>query len=92
MSEAVMMALAMKGMNRQEAHDLIRQLAIKSEVEKQPLRETLLESDVIQRILRKKEIDEALDPRNYLGTAIEQVDLVIQKTRHERKARRQSDN
>lgn len=92
MSEAVMMALAMKGMNRQEAHELIRQLAIKSEVEKQPLRETLLESDVIQRILRKKEIDEALDPRNYLGTAIEQVDLVIQKTRHERKARRQSDN
>ncbi len=92
MSEAVMMALAMKGMNRQEAHELIRQLAIKSEVEKQPLREALLESDVIQRILSEKEIDEALDPRNYLGTAIEQVDLVIQKTRHERKARRQSDN
>jgi adenylosuccinate lyase len=88
MSEAVMIALAMKGMNRQEAHELIRQLAIKSEVEKQPLKDTLLKNDVVQRILSEKEIDEALDPRNYLGTAIEQVDLVIQKTKQERKARR----
>jgi len=88
MSEAVMMALAIKGMNRQEAHELIRQLAIKSEVEKQPLREALLKNDAVRRILSEKEIDEALDPRNYLGTAIEQVDLVIQRTKQERKAGR----
>ena len=32
MSEAVMMALAKKGMNRQEAHELMRKLTLKSEL------------------------------------------------------------
>jgi len=88
MSEAVMMALTRKGMDRQEAHELVRQLAIKSEVQKQPIRDILLRNDSVQRMLSEKEVDEALDPRNYLGTAIEQVDLVVQKTKRERKVRR----
>jgi len=88
MSEAVMMALTRKGMDRQEAHELVRQLAIKSEVEKQPIRDILLRNESVQRMLSEKEVDEALDPRNYLGTAIEQVDLVVQKTKRERKVRR----
>ena len=88
MSEAVMMALTRKGMDRQEAHELVRQLAIKSEVQKQPIRDILLRNESVQRMLSEKEVDEALDPRNYLGTAIEQVDLVVQKTKRERKVRR----
>jgi len=87
MSEAVMMALTRKGMDRQEAHELIRQLAIESEVEKQLFKETLMKNDAVQRILSEKEIGEALDPRNYLGTAIKQVDLAVRKTKRERKAR-----
>ncbi len=85
MSEAVMMALTRKGMDRQKAHELIRRLAIKSEVEKQLFRETLLKNDAVQRTLSEREIDEVLDPRNYLGTAIEQVDLAVQKTKQEKK-------
>ncbi len=85
MSEAVMMALTRKGMDRQKAHELIRQLAIKSEVEKQAFRETLLKNDAVHRMLSEKEIDEALDPRNYLGTAIKQIDLAVKKTKQERK-------
>jgi adenylosuccinate lyase len=92
MSEAVMMALTRKGMDRQKAHELVRQLAIESEVEKQPIKEALLKNNAVQRILSEKELDEALDPRNYLGTAIEQVDLVVQKTKRERKVRRQTEN
>lgn len=87
MSEAVMMALTRKGMDRQKAHELIRRLAIKSEVEKRSFKETLLKNDAVQRMLSKKEIDEALDPQNYLGTAIKQVDLAVQKTKQERKVR-----
>jgi len=87
MSEAVMMALTRKGMDRQKAHELIRQLAIKNEVEKQPFKETLLKNDTVQRMLSEKEVDKALDPRNYLGTAIKQVDLAVKKTKQERKAR-----
>ena len=87
MSEAVMLTLTWKGMDRQRAHELIRGLTIKSEVEKLPFREVLLKNDLVKRILSKKEIDEALDPRNYLGTAVEQVELAIKKTKQEREAR-----
>jgi len=87
MSESVMLALARKGMNRQKAHAFIRGLAIKSDVEKRPFKDTLVENSTVQKMLSGKEIDEALDPRNYLGTAIKQVELVIKKTKQERRAR-----
>jgi len=87
MSEAVMIALAEKGMNRQEAHELLRKLTIKSEVEKRHFRQVLIENRAITERLSKKEIDEALDPRNYLGTALKQVENIARKTGKERQAR-----
>jgi adenylosuccinate lyase len=74
MSEAVMMALARKGVNRQEAHEMLRKLTIKSELEKRHFKEILLEDKFVRSKLSKKEIDEALNPKNYLGTAIEQAE------------------
>jgi adenylosuccinate lyase len=91
MSEAVMTALVKKGMNRQEAHELLRVLTIKSETEKQPFKNTLIENSTIRKRLTKDGIARALNPHYYLGTALTQVDLVIQKTRQERKARGLSD-
>jgi len=87
MSEAVMLALARKGIDRQNAHELIRGLTIKSEAEKQMFREALLRDVTIRETLSEKEIDEALDPKNYLGTALAQIELAIKRTRQERKAR-----
>jgi adenylosuccinate lyase len=83
MSEAVMMTLAKKGMNRQEAHELLRKLTIKSEMEKRHFREILLEDNVVREKLSEKEIDYALNPRNYLGTAKKQVELMVKKTMEE---------
>jgi adenylosuccinate lyase len=74
MSEAVMMALTRKGVNRQEAHELLRKLTIKSELEKRHFKEILLEDKFVRGKLSEKEIDEALNPKNYLGTAIEQAE------------------
>ncbi|MBS7624284.1 adenylosuccinate lyase [Candidatus Bathyarchaeota archaeon] len=87
LSEAVMIALVKKGMGRQEAHEVLRQLAIKSASEKMPFREVLVNNDLIRRFLTEEEIDEALDPKNYLGTAVEQVELAIEKTLRERDER-----
>ncbi|MEM2562019.1 MAG: lyase family protein, partial [Candidatus Bathyarchaeia archaeon] len=87
MSEAVMIALTRKGVNRQEAHELLRKLAIKSMLEKKPFKEVLMEDPLISQKLGEKEIEEALNPRNYLGTAIKQVELMIEKTKAERKSR-----
>lgn len=87
LSEAVMIALVKKGMSRQEAHEILRQMAIKSAFEKKPFREVLISNEVIRKFLTEREIDEALDPKNYLGTAIEQVKLAIEKTIQERRER-----
>jgi adenylosuccinate lyase len=87
MSEAVMIALTKKGVSRQQAHELLRKLTIKSEVEKRPFKEILLENKAASSKLSEKEIDEALKPKNYLGTAKEQVARIVKKTVKERKAR-----
>lgn len=87
MSEAVMIALARKGMGRQEAHERLRKLTMKSKMEKRHFRAILLEDKVVSEKLTEKEIDDALNPRNYLGTALEQVELMVKKTNDERRAR-----
>jgi adenylosuccinate lyase len=87
MSEAVMLALAKKGMGRQKAHELVRELAVKSHSEQRLFNRVLSENDAVQKLLNKKEIEQALEPRNYLGTALEQIERVVKKTKNERKDR-----
>jgi adenylosuccinate lyase len=88
MSESVMIALSKKGMNRQKAHELLRKLTIKSEVEKRRFMEILTENNAVTERLSKREISKALDPMNYLGTAVKQVEHVVEKTIEERATRR----
>ena len=74
MSESVMMALTRKSMDRQEAHELLRQLAVKSEAEKRSFKDTLMNDKLVASKLSEKEIDTALNPRSYLGTAVKQAE------------------
>jgi adenylosuccinate lyase len=87
LTEAVMMALVEKGVDRQKAHELLRRLAIQSEAEKQPFKKTLLEDKTIRAKLDEKDVDKALNPTNYLGTTLKQIELVIMRTRRERRKR-----
>jgi adenylosuccinate lyase len=87
MSEAVMLELVARSMSRQDAHELLRKLTIQSEVEKQPFKKILLAEKMVRAKLNEREIDRALNPRNYLGTAVKQIENVIKKTKRERKAR-----
>ena len=87
MSEAVMMALTKKGMNRQEAYELMRKLTLKSESEKRSFKKILQEDKVVSRKLNKKETDKTLNPMNYLGTATTQVDSALRRVMEERKER-----
>jgi adenylosuccinate lyase len=74
MSEAVMMALTKKGVNRQEAHELLRKLTIQSALEKRDFKQVLLQDKFVSSKLSEKEIDQALNPKNYLGTAVKQAE------------------
>lgn len=77
MAEAVIMALGRKGMGRQDAHELLRQLSLKAKEEDRPLREVLLEDANVTSLLGEKDLDAALDPANYLGVSGKLVDRVV---------------
>jgi len=74
MSEAVMMALTKKGVDRQEAHEWLRKLTIQSEAQKKDFKQVLLCDKFVSDKLSELEIDEALNPKNYLGTAVKQAE------------------
>ncbi len=80
MSESVMMALSKKGVNRQEAHEMLRKLTIQSALEKKNFKQVLLEEKLISGKLSEKEIDQALNPKNYLGTAVKQAERFAKGT------------
>lgn len=77
MSEAVMMALSRKGMGRQDAHEQVRQLALKAKEAKRPLRDLLLEDASVSALLGEEDLDRALDPANYLGISDVLVDRAV---------------
>jgi len=87
MSESVMLTLAKKGLGRQKAHELTRQLAIKSHNEQREFKNVLSENKTIKELLTSEEIEQIMDPQNYLGTVPKQIQRVIEKTKQERKAR-----
>ena len=82
MSEAVMLKLVEKGVPRNEAYMLLRSLVIKSMEEGRPLREILQEDEKISSLMSYEEIEETLKPENYLGTAREQVDKIVNRARN----------
>ncbi len=79
MSEAVMIKLVEKGMNRQDAHELLRKCAMESYEKKIPFKNILLKNPEILRYMNEREIIFALNPGNYIGTAVEQVEIVLRE-------------
>jgi len=65
-SEDVMLALAQKGMNREEAHTLLEELVSKSWEQKIEFKEVLLDDPRITTLLSKEEIKACLDPQRHL--------------------------
>ena len=67
MSESVMMALVHKGVNRQEAHEMLRKLTIQSAVAKQEFKETLKADPLVSSKLNAKEIEARPKPQKLFG-------------------------
>lgn len=81
MSEAVMLSLVAKGVDRQLAHELVRRSCMHALEKGQHLGEVLKADEEIRKHLSLREVDEALNPYNYLGTAKEQIDKVVKEVR-----------
>jgi adenylosuccinate lyase len=85
MAEAVMIRLVAKGMGRQDAHELLRQLSVTAVSEDSDFVSVLLKDERVTNLLSNEEIREAVNPRNYIGTAIMQVKDVLRQSSEERK-------
>ena len=63
MAESVMIALAGKGMDRQEAHELVRVASMKALSEKKPLAEVLLANPAVAMCISQKEMKDLAQSR-----------------------------
>jgi adenylosuccinate lyase len=81
MAESVLLALASKGMGRQEAHELVRQAAILAEEKGMDLRTALNQNQEVMALMSGEELDAAMDPTAYLGAAPELTDQVVDQAR-----------
>lgn len=79
MAEAVMTKLVEKGMGRGDAHELVRTCSLKAVSDDKQLLSVLLENPKVIKLLKKKELEEVMNPRNYLGISDKIVDQVVKK-------------
>ncbi|CAD5244518.1 adenylosuccinate lyase [Thermococcus camini] len=76
MAEPLMLKLTEKGMGRQEAHELVRQLAMKAFYENRDLIDVAMGNKDVRKFLTEEDF-ESLKPENYIGMAPRIVDNVI---------------
>lgn len=79
MAEAVMTKLVEKGMGRGEAHELVRTCSMKAVADDRHLLSVLLESPQVVKILKRKELEDAMNPRDYLGATDKIIDQMAKK-------------
>jgi adenylosuccinate lyase len=79
MAESVMILLVKKGVGRQVAHELIRTCAMKSYERDVQFKDVLMKNASIVKHVTAAELDAALDPEKYIGTAVQQVEAVIKE-------------
>ena len=77
MAERIMIELTNKGMSRQDAHELMRELTLKAERENKGFGDVLKGSADVTKYLSPPEIGALIDPHTYIGSAVEQVDSVL---------------
>jgi adenylosuccinate lyase len=79
MAEAVMIELTRRGMNRQEAHALLRKCSSTSVRNNIPLTVVLRREGRVTQYIPEREIEKLIDPRKYLGSAAATVERVVKE-------------
>ena len=79
MAESMMTTLIGKGMGRGDAHELMRKTALKATKENKTLKEVFVQENKKLKLLSDKEINDALNPSNYLGASEKIIEKVVKK-------------
>jgi adenylosuccinate lyase len=77
MAERIMLALVQKGLPRQEAYKIIRELSLKSINENKSFKEILESDPRVSKVISKEELEVLINPYTYIGQAREIVNNVI---------------
>jgi adenylosuccinate lyase len=85
LAEKIMVELVNRGIGRQEGHEILRKAAIEAREKDVFMKDILIENDIIKNKFKEKELDELMNPHNYLGKAIEQVEKLIQNLKNKHK-------
>ncbi|MHA1799994.1 MAG: adenylosuccinate lyase [Candidatus Helarchaeota archaeon] len=78
-AENIMIKLVEKGVDRQEAHEKLRSVAITCREKDTSYKEEILKDNFLKEHVSNEELDEWLNPKNYIGTAIKQVENIIKE-------------
>ena len=78
MAEAVATMLALR-IGKSAAHGLVASACQRAIQEKQTLREALLNDAEFRLLMTEADLDEAMDPSNYLGTSRMSIDRVLER-------------
>ena len=85
MSEALMLAIFRKTGKKHSAHRACFDACNIAREEGRSLRDVFLHDDRFQGLLDEPELDAALDPSQYIGNSLEQVEAVVQHARTHRR-------
>jgi adenylosuccinate lyase len=87
LSEALVGALVKKGIRKQKAFNLVREISIESSTHHRSFQDLVRDNTDVARLLSKTELEPIFDPRNYLGKTKELIRNAVEKTLEERRAR-----
>ncbi|MGV9205419.1 MAG: adenylosuccinate lyase, partial [Promethearchaeia archaeon] len=85
LAEKIMVELVNRGIGRQDGHEILRKAAIQAREEDIHMKEILIKNKQIKEKFSPEELDELLNPENYIGKAIEQVESTISHIREKYK-------
>ncbi|MEN6516682.1 MAG: adenylosuccinate lyase [Methanospirillum sp.] len=79
MAESVMIALTRRGMDRQEAHEIVRVASMEARAAERPLADVLAARPAVTALVATSELEGLLDPEHYTGTAQAQVERLVER-------------
>ncbi|KAF5427071.1 adenylosuccinate lyase [Candidatus Methanomarinus sp.] len=79
MGEAVMIELAKKNVGRQQAHEIVRTSAMEARETGRHMKDVLISRPEVTRYLDQEDIEHIMDPGQYIGTAVTQVEMLVEQ-------------
>ena len=79
LAEHVMIELCRRGMNRADAHEIVRQCSMEAQTKNVPLKHLLLKHPEVK--ISENEIENLMKPENYLGATQQIIENIVQRLR-----------